>query len=107
MRSLEVDSSIEQQQELVERLWEMGIPSTQSSVSRDLKALGIVRAGGCYTVPGRSEEESLFKGLLPYVMEARPAGHHMTFIKTFPGAGPLVAKGITAENGSRTFQNRT
>lgn len=93
---LEVDSSIGEQQELVERLAEMGIPSTQSSVSRDLKALGVVRAGGCYTLPSRSEGDSLFTELLPFIMSARAAGPHMTIIKTFPGAGPLVAQGIEA-----------
>lgn len=89
---LEVEPSIGQQQELVERLAEMGIPATQSSISRDLKALGVVRVGDAYRIPRKSEEESWFKGLLGYVIDFRPAGPHMTLIKAFPGAGPLVAR---------------
>lgn len=93
---LEVDSWIGQQQDLVDRLGEMGIPATQSSVSRDLKALGVVWAGGCYAFPSKAAEESLFRRLLDYVFSVKPVGHHMTLIKTYPGAGPLVAKEIEA-----------
>lgn len=43
--------SIETQDELTESLAKTGFSATQSSVSRDLDELGIVKINGCYSLP--------------------------------------------------------
>jgi len=68
-----------QQKEIVEKLREMGIPATQSSVSRDLAEIGAFRINGRWVLTG---------------MEVRPAGPHLTLLVTEPGAGALVAQAI-------------
>ena len=89
-----------EQKEIVERLLAMGIPATQSSISRDLKVLGAVRTQGYYEIPSWSEEEeeggaSPFRRMVPFVREVRPAGPYQTLLVTDPGAGRMVAQAIT------------
>ena len=43
MKILKGDEPVSQQKEIVQKLLEMGIPATQSSVSRDLAELGALR----------------------------------------------------------------
>ena len=64
------------QQELVERLREVGIPAAQPSVSRDLKELGAVRSGGRYSIPSwaeRADESPFRRG--PPPDPRRPGGY--------------------------------
>jgi transcriptional regulator of arginine metabolism len=93
------DRKVTEQKELVELLLEQGIPATQPSVSRDLKALGAIRTRGYYEIPSWEEEEdeegvSPFRRVLPFVLAVRPAGPHQTLIVTRPGAGRIVAQAI-------------
>jgi transcriptional regulator of arginine metabolism len=91
------DQKITEQRELVERLRARGIPATQSSISRDLKFLGAVRAQGYYEIPAWMDEQegaSPFRRVVPFVRKVRQAGPYQLFIVTAPGAGRVVAQAI-------------
>ncbi len=94
---LRKDQPVSQQKDLVQMLQERGIPATQSSVSRDLKEIGALRAGDRWRLPDWVEG-SLFSKVIDYVREVRQAGPHMTLIATAVGAGAVVAQAI---NGSQ------
>jgi len=93
---LRKDQGIEEQKDLVERLREMGIQATQSSVSRDLRDLGAVRSKGYYMIPSweEEEEESPFRKVVDFILEVKPAGPYQTLLITEPGAASLVAHAI-------------
>ena len=88
------------QREIVEKLREMGIPTTQPSVSRDLKELGAVRYKGKYTMPSWAErmETSPFRRVLPLIRSIRTAGPYQMLMLTMDGAGPAVAAAIDASD---------
>lgn len=90
-----VEMDIRNQQELLEELQKRGITATQSSISRDLSELGAIRMNGVYNLfrePWGNEDE--FRQVLEFVREFRTAGASITFLKTDPGAGLLVARAI-------------
>ena len=93
------DEPVSEQKELVERLRAQGIPAAQSSISRDLKALGAVRTRGFYEIPSwtdeKEEDGSPFRRVVPFVREMKTAGPYQTLLVTDPGAGRLVAQAIT------------
>ena len=93
MKILKGEEPIRQQKELVEKLKEMGIPATQSSVSRDLSEIGAVRIKGRWMLIG-IYDIGLFEGVARHVTEVRTAGPHNTLLKTQPGAASLVAQAI-------------
>src|SRR5688500_2169138 len=71
----------------------MGIPATQSSVSRDLADIGAFRINDRWVLTGM-DEGGVFEKAAKYVKEVRPAGPHLTLLATEPGAGTLVAQAI-------------
>lgn len=89
-----------EQQELVDRLRARGIPATQSSISRDLKALGAVRTQGYYEIPSWIDEDeegekiSPFRRVTSFIRKVKQAGPHQLLLVTTPGAGRVVAQGI-------------
>jgi transcriptional regulator of arginine metabolism len=87
---------VEQQRDLVDLLRERGIPATQSSISRDLRDLGIVRFGDQYVLPDIFGVVSPFQKVVGFVKEVKPAGPYLTLIVTEPGAGNVVAQAIDA-----------
>ncbi|MGH7487126.1 MAG: arginine repressor [bacterium] len=95
---LRENQGIEEQKDLVEKLREMGIQATQSSVSRDLRALGAVRSKGHYMIPSWDEEEeekeSPFRRVVEFILEVKPAGPYQTLLVTEPGAGRLVGQAL-------------
>jgi transcriptional regulator of arginine metabolism len=92
---LRADQEIEEQKDLVEKLREMGIQATQSSVSRDLRDLGAVRSKGYYMIPSWSEEEEeSFRKVVDFILEVKPAGPYQTLLITEPGAAGIVAQAI-------------
>ncbi len=93
LKILKGDEPITQQKELVEKLKEMGIPATQSSVSRDLSEIGAVRIRGQWMLIGL-HDVGVFEGVAKHVTEVRFAGPNLTLLKTQPGAGTLVAQAI-------------
>ena len=74
------------QQELARRLERAGIPATQSSISRDLDELGVVKHHGHYAVP-QSQNGAAARGLLG--MEV--AGENLVVAKCVPGLASAVA----------------
>jgi transcriptional regulator of arginine metabolism len=87
---------VEQQKDLVHLLQERGIPATQSSISRDLRDLGIVRLGDQYVLPDSFGILSPFQKVAGFVKEVKPAGPYLTLLVTEPAAGHVVAQAIDA-----------
>ena len=77
---------IRTQQKLLQLLERAGVPATQSSVSRDLDELGIVKHRGFYTLP-RAADGASARGLLSLV----PAGDCMLVARCEPGLASAVA----------------
>ncbi len=91
--------AIGSQAELVDLLAEIGIKTTQSSVSRDLQELGIRRVNGRYVLkPWREVGAGDFDGILGFIQGVRSAGPYTTIIATSPHAGRMVAEAIDNEN---------
>lgn len=74
------------QEELTEHLERAGVPATQSSVSRDLVELGIIKHNGHYTVPKAANGGSA-RGLL----EMETAGDALVVARCEPGHASAVA----------------
>jgi transcriptional regulator of arginine metabolism len=79
------------QEELREHLERAGIPATQSSLSRDLIELGIVKQHGRYTLP-RSNGGAAARGLLSLDL----SGSNLIVARTEPGLASAVAVEIDA-----------
>lgn len=82
---------VTRQSEFVERLHAAGIEATQSSVSRDLRELGIAKLGESY---GRVQPDlSPASTDIPsgFVRDVRTAGSCLTVIRTATGAAQRVA----------------
>lgn len=78
---------------LVELLRQQGIEATQSSVSRDLKQLGVTKLGQAYAPLDTKDddddsEQSLFND---FIRDIQTAGTNLTVIKTAIGAAQRVA----------------
>lgn len=93
LKILKGDEPISQQKEIVQKLHEMGIPATQSSVSRDLSEIGAVRIREQWMLIG-SHDVGVFERVAKHVTEVRFAGPHLMLLRTQPGAGALVAQAI-------------
>lgn len=74
------------QDELKEQLERAGIPATQSSVSRDLVELGVVKHNGHYTVPN-AQTGAAARGLL----ELLTAGDVLVIARCKSGLASAVA----------------
>jgi transcriptional regulator of arginine metabolism len=97
------------QNDIGRALRKLGFEVTQSSISRDLKALGVVRAQGVYRLPDPRGEESTLGKMEEYIRRVRGAGPYMMVFDTVPGTAKAVAmalkstawpemKGIVAED---------
>jgi transcriptional regulator of arginine metabolism len=73
------------QAELRDSLERAGVPATQSSLSRDMEEMGIVKHRGHYTVP-RSNGAAA-RGLLSLDL----AGDNLVVVRTEPGMASAVA----------------
>ena len=84
--------TVRRQSDFVTQLGERGIEATQSSVSRDLRELGIVKDGDGYRQVGTDSAppgvEELPEG---FVREVNTAGSNLTVIRTAIGAAQRVA----------------
>ena len=84
--------AIATQEDLASALTAEGWEVTQSSVSRDIQALGLVKAGGRYQQPSRRiaptdpDEARVREG----VLMATPAGDHLVVVHTAPGEAQRV-----------------
>ncbi len=73
------------QEELKSLLERAGVPATQSSVSRDLEELGVVKHRGHYAVPRGNG--AAVRGLLSLDL----SGHNLVVARTEPGLASAVA----------------
>lgn len=78
------------QEDLRSLLESTGVPATQSSVSRDLEELGVVKHHGHYTLPRANG--SAARGLL----SLDQAGDSLVIARTVPGLASAVAVEIDA-----------
>ena len=81
---------IGKQEDLRAMLERAGVVATQSSVSRDLEELGVVKQHGHYTLPRTNGNGS--RGLL----RLDQAGDSLIIARTFPGLASAVAVEIDA-----------
>ncbi len=80
------------QADLVRLLGKAGHPATQSSVSRDLRELGVAKQGDRYVLldPATPVHDD-FDGVATFVRDVRPAGANLTVIRTMAAAAQSVA----------------
>jgi len=87
---------VRRQEDLVGLLRKHGFEVTQSSVSRDMRELGVLKAQGRYLPPGEevSRAQGDFGAIARFVRGIKPAGPSITVLKTSVGAAGSVAVAI-------------
>jgi transcriptional regulator of arginine metabolism len=89
------EQNVGRQTELVELLRKLGHIATQSSVSRDLRELGVAKMGDRYVLPeiARAPRND-FSSLKQFVSARFTAGSNLTVLKTTIGSAQSVAVAI-------------
>ncbi len=87
---------VRRQADLVGLLRRDGFDVTQSSVSRDMRELGVLKANGRYLPPGTeiSRANGDFAALAGFVRAVKPAGSSITVVRTTVGAAGSVAVAV-------------
>ena len=87
---------VTRQEDLVHALHDRGFEATQSSISRDLKDLGVAKVGERYIAPQsvREAEARPFEILAGFVQSIGSAGPNLTIIRTATGAAQSVAVAV-------------
>ncbi|HVS75997.1 MAG TPA: hypothetical protein VHE11_03620 [Steroidobacteraceae bacterium] len=90
------DGHVRRQEDLARLLKSEGFEVTQSSVSRDLRGLGVLKASGRYVLPPDevSRANGDFAMLAQFVRGLRRAGPSLTVLRTTIGAAQSVAVAI-------------
>jgi transcriptional regulator of arginine metabolism len=89
------EQSVGRQTELVDLLRKLGHIATQSSVSRDLRELGVAKMGDRYVLPENGgQPKSDFAALKQFVRARQTAGNNLTVLKTSIGSAQSVAVAI-------------
>ena len=90
------EGQVRRQQDLVRLLKRAGHAATQSSISRDLRDLGVLKASGRYVLPGEevTRTNGNFGTLAQFVRQLRRAGATITVLRTTIGAAQSVAVAI-------------
>ena len=88
--------AVRRQSDLVGLLKEDGFDVTQSSVSRDMRELGVLKAQSRYLPPGdeTSNAQGSFSAIARFVRDIRTAGPSITVVRTSVGAAGSVAVAI-------------
>jgi len=85
-------SPVGRQEDLVRLLGKAGYPATQSSVSRDLRELGVAKRGDRYVLPDDAAPVvDDFAAVARFVRDIRAAGPNLAVIRTTVGAAQSVA----------------
>ena len=89
-------TAVGRQAELVELLHREGFDATQSSVSRDLRELGVVKGADRYLLPAAEDAltPSHFEDVRSFMKGYRAAGPTLTVLRTTTGAAQSVAIAI-------------
>lgn len=87
------NGTVRRQSELTQLLRKRGFTVTQSSISRDLRELGVLKASGRYLAPPleTARANAHFGTLAHFVRSVRPAGAALTVVRTSTGAAQSVA----------------
>jgi transcriptional regulator of arginine metabolism len=87
---------VRKQQDLVRLLKKEGHDATQSSIRRDLRGLGVLKASGRYVLPPDelTRANGDFATLAQFVRQLRRAGPSITVLRTTIGAAQSVAVAI-------------
>jgi len=89
------EQAVGRQSELVAMLRQHGHVATQSSVSRDLRELGVAKQGDRYVLPdAKAQPNSDFTTVKQFVRALSTAGANLTILKTTVGAAQSVAVAI-------------
>jgi len=80
------------QADLARAMGERGFSLTQSSISRELRELGVVKLAGKYVLV--SLDTDFLSGVLSLVCGACAVGQHLVVVKTKEGAASVVASAI-------------
>jgi len=92
LRRIVRETTVGRQEDLVRLLHAAGHDVTQSSVSRDLRELGVAKRGDRYVLPDAAAPAlDDFGAVAGFVRSIRPAGGTLTVIKTTAGAAQSVA----------------
>ncbi len=100
LRILHEGAQVSSQEQMVELLRERGIASTQSSVSRDMRDLGVYRYGKFYALPPvvdfdlDTAQHDLEARASLFLLELRGAGAHLLVLLTQPGGAQSLAVAI-------------
>lgn len=85
---------IRSQGELQELLQQKGVLTTQSSISRDLRDLGVRRVKGVYVIKPSREGGWSFDDVIELVELVTRSGPYTTVIQIVPDAARLVARAL-------------
>jgi transcriptional regulator of arginine metabolism len=90
------NGEVRRQSQLAQLLKKSGFDVTQSSVSRDLRELGVLKASGRYLPPAAESVRANgnFGALNQFVRDIKAAGPSLIVIKTTIGAAGSVAVAI-------------
>ena len=90
------EGQVRRQEDLVRLLRKAGHEVTQSSISRDLRDLGVLKASGRYVLPAEelTRTNGDFGTLAQFVRQLRLAGPTITVLRTTIGAAQSVAVAI-------------
>src|SRR2546421_7062587 len=90
------DGLVRRQEDLARLLRKEGHAVTQSSISRDLRDLGVLKASGRYVLPPDevTRANGDFSMLTQFVRDLRRAGPSITVLRTTIGAAQSVAVAI-------------
>jgi transcriptional regulator of arginine metabolism len=93
---------IASQEGLRERLAEIGIETTQATLSRDIRELRLVKVpsadgGSQYSIPDESDSTPPLESLLPTLYSGAEGSGNLLVVKTMTGGAQAVALGIDWE----------
>jgi transcriptional regulator of arginine metabolism len=91
LRRIITGSPVGRQEDLVRLLGKAGFPATQSSVSRDLRELGVAKRGDRYVLPDDAPAVDDFAAVARFVRSIRRAGPNLAVVRTTAGAAQSVA----------------
>lgn len=99
--SLVRDNAIETQDELMEKLAEKGYIVTQSTISRDIKELKLIKTASengryRYSIEGKAtdESESKYVNILKETVRSADYANNLLVVKTFSGMANAAAAAI-------------
>ncbi len=95
LRRIIAETPVSRQEDLVRLLARAGHQATQSSVSRDLREMGVAKVGDRYLLAAPPEESNTGFGMVAaFVRDIRHAGACLTIIQTATGSAQGVALAI-------------